>query len=399
MKTEEGGSNVSIAGSLPIDFQTTPVTLVEVVSLADEFNVSFPAIRGVQAGREYYVAMCPLETVIKLIRLDSDNSNRVPANFRAQRILNKARIPAISRYMVKNPDTYAFSSLTISVDSKVTFTPTSKSGPASKLGILTIPLEATFLINDGQHRRAAIEDAVKECPKLRFESISVVIYIDRGLKRSQQLFSDLNRYVVRPTPSLSILYDHRDPMARVVHNVVESVTVFRGMTETAKSTISNRSRKLFTLSSIYHATRELIDVGEDGAISEQAEQLVIEFWNEAAKNMRDWRLAASGGVAPCELRRDFVHAHGIALRALSRVGVDLLGRSPRGWKTRLRGLQKIDWSRSKAKVWEGRAMIGGKISKAHNNIVLTGNLIKKALGVPLNPKEEQVEMLYTRGKI
>ena len=192
---------------------------------ADNFQISFPAVRGVQAGREYYVAMCPLDLVVKLIRLDEEGSE-VPRDLRAQRILNKSRVPAITRYILENQDTYAFSSLTVSIDSKVTFKAHSTKGVASRLGILSLPLDATFLINDGQHRRAAIEHALRERPVLRHESISLVIYIDRGLKRSQQLFADLNRYVVRPTPSLSILYDHRDPTARLAHNVANNVTVY-----------------------------------------------------------------------------------------------------------------------------------------------------------------------------
>ena len=71
------------------------------------FEVSFPAIRGIQAGREYYVAMCPLETVIRLVGLEHDNDS-VPPQLRAQRVLNKSRVPAIARYMVENPDSYVF---------------------------------------------------------------------------------------------------------------------------------------------------------------------------------------------------------------------------------------------------------------------------------------------------
>lgn len=387
-----------VHGSFLFDFHFTPRHCRVVSASTENFQVSFPAIRGVQAGREYYIAMCPLEMVVKLIRLDEDN-DQIPPDLRAQRILNKGRVPAISRYILENPETYAFSSLTISVDAKVTFIPHAKEGITSKMGVLSVPLDATFLINDGQHRRAAIANALQERPQLKYETISLVIYIDLGLKRSQQLFSDLNRYVVRPTPSLSILYDHRDPLSRLTHNVVENVTVFKGMTETAKSTISNRSRKLFTLSSIYQANCKLLGAAKNGAASEEDERRLIDFWNEVAKHIPDWTLAAQRKAVPSELRRDFIHAHGIALRALSHVGVDLLTQPNAVWKKQLKNLEKVEWSRSNAGVWEGRAMVAGKISKAHNNIILSANVIKKALGLPLNPKEEEIEMLYSRGKL
>src|SRR5690242_2105711 len=143
------------------------------MSATGAFEISFPAIRGIQAGREYYSAMCPLETVVRLIRLDFDNE-ALPPQLRAQRVLNKSRVPAIARYMLDNTDTYVFSSLTVSVNKEVKFAPVERSGNSNKLGILSVPYDAMFLINDGQHRRAAIEVALQERPELRHESISVV---------------------------------------------------------------------------------------------------------------------------------------------------------------------------------------------------------------------------------
>ena len=36
------------------------------------FSYVFPAIRGVQAGREYYVSMCPLRLLPKLFQFDDE---------------------------------------------------------------------------------------------------------------------------------------------------------------------------------------------------------------------------------------------------------------------------------------------------------------------------------------
>jgi len=368
-----------------------------VIASTENFQVSFPAIRGVQAGREYYVAMCPLDNVVRLIKLDSENE-AIPPELRAQRVVNKSRVPAIARYMIENPESYVFSSLTVSVSRAVSFTPFSDNGHTSKLGILSVPYDATFLINDGQHRRAAIEQALVDSPDLKYETISVVIFVDRGLERSQQLFADLNRYVVRPTPSLSILYDQRDPMAQLALEVADAVTVFKGMTEKAKATISNRSTKLFTLSSIFNANCELLGKTKGKKVTDREKSLAISYWNEVARHIPEWQLAAQKKVAPSELRRDYVHAHGIALRALGRAGLDLICQAPTAWKKSLARLKNLDWSRSNARIWEGRAMIAGKISKAHNNIVLTCNLIKQTVGLPLNPSEELVEVESAKGR-
>jgi DNA sulfur modification protein DndB len=68
-------------------------------------TLSFPVIRGVQAGREYYVAMWTLRT---LRQISVFNEEELPPEMRAQRVLNKARIPEMSGYVLDNPNDYVF---------------------------------------------------------------------------------------------------------------------------------------------------------------------------------------------------------------------------------------------------------------------------------------------------
>jgi DNA sulfur modification protein DndB len=174
------------------------------------FEYVFPAIRGVQAGREYYVSMCPLRLIPKIFLFDEEEL--VP-ELRAQRILNHARIPEMASYLIDNKKDYVFSSITASVNGLVKFEPLGEKGDSSRVGSLKIDMNSQFIINDGQHRRAAIEIALKTRPELGDETISVVFFVDRGLERCQQMFADLNRYAIRPSPSIGILYDHRDERA------------------------------------------------------------------------------------------------------------------------------------------------------------------------------------------
>ena len=359
------------------------------------FAKDMPALRGVQAGREYYVIMCPLKIVTNLLRLDEDD---ISPELKAQRIINKSRVPALSQYIVENRDSYLFSSLTVSVDGDVEFTPISKSANGQKMGVLRVSWESKWLINDGQHRRAAIDLALKDDPSLGNETISIVIFLDRGLERSQQMFADLNRFAVRPTKSLGILYDHRDPVSKLCQELTKEVKVFRGMVEKAKSTISNRSLKLFTLSSIYQATRRLLGIVEGAEVSPEGKKIVVRFWNTVGNNMPDWVKAVEKKASPSELRRDYVHAHGIALQALAIAGAALIAAHPNDWEKRLVNIKTIDWSRENSELWEGRAMIGGQINKSLNCQILTANVIKKHLKLPLNSREQETEDLYAKGK-
>ena len=75
--------------------------------------------------------------------------SEVPAEIRAQRVLNKSRVPEIARYIVENKDNYCFSAITASVDGDTEFIP-APGGGNRKIGTLIVPMEARFIVNDGQ---------------------------------------------------------------------------------------------------------------------------------------------------------------------------------------------------------------------------------------------------------
>src|SRR5436305_14779463 len=95
-------------------------------------TLNFPAIRGVQAGREYYVSMWTFRMLRQISIFDE---KELPPELRAQRVLNKARIPEMSDYVLNNPKDYVFSALTASIDSQVTFEPFSTKAGEDRLGI------------------------------------------------------------------------------------------------------------------------------------------------------------------------------------------------------------------------------------------------------------------------
>ena len=351
------------------------------------FEYVFPSIRGVQAGREYYISMCPLRLIPRIFLFDEEE---LRPELRAQRVLNKQRVPEMSRYITSNPKDYTFSALTASIDGKVKFEALGDASTERSVGNLRVPMNARFVINDGQHRRAAIESALHENPDLGDETIAVVFFLDVGLKRCQQMFADLNRHAVRPTPSLGLLYDHRDEGANLAKEVVERVPVFSGLTETERSTISNRSIKLFTLSGIHNATHALL-MGLDLKSRDEQAGLAVEYWTEVSRHIPDWVLAKDRRVSAADLRRDFIHAHTLALAALARVGNVLLSGHRNDWKGRLKKLDTLDWSRANADQWEGRAMNAGRLSKRSVNVALTGNLIKRHLGLSLTADEQALD--------
>jgi DNA sulfur modification protein DndB len=360
------------------------------------FEYVFPAIRGVQAFREYYVSMCPLRLIPKLFVFDDEE---LLPELRAQRTLNRSRVPEIAGYILKNPNDYTFSAITASIDANVRFDPIGSGTEGKRVGLLRIPMSARFIINDGQHRRAAIEVALREKPDVGDESIAVVFFLDIGLERCQQMFADLNRHAIRPSKSIGVLYDHREDIARVVKLIVLKCSTFQGVVDMERSTLSPGSRKLFTLSAIYSATSELLSKWDCQSITDCAEKASV-FWQEVGKQFPEWQLVGQRRMTAGEVRRDFMHSHSIALQAIGRIGNSLMvNEYSSTWKKKVALLKGINWLRSNARIWEGRAIIGGRVSKTSNNVILTTNVIKTHLRMPLSEEENRVEQIFLQGKL
>lgn len=345
------------------------------------FHHTFPAIRGIQAGREYYVSMCPVRLIPKLFSFDDEE---IPAELRAQRTLNKVRVPDVARYILDNPTSYVFSAITVSINANISF---EQSG-SEDIGLLKVPMDARFIINDGQHRRAAFEMALKENPEIGDETIAVVFFLDIGLKRSQQMFTDLNRYAARPDQSLNILYDHRDRKAVLSKAVMKAVKVFSKLTDTERSSLPPRSSKLFTLSGIYTATNLLLSNYKDADLEKQI-SIAAQYWNTVSDQMTDWQNVLQKKVVAGDMRRDYVHSHAVTLVGLGGAGAALLALYPDEWATHLKLLRKINWERTNPD-WQNSVITGGSV---HNNRTSRNFMIgylKKRLALPLMPEEEKL---------
>lgn len=314
----------------------------------------FPAVKGVQARHEYYISMVPLEVIAKILQFADEE---LPPEVRAQRKLNRARIPEIRDYILENLDSYVFSALTVSVDGEMSFNSISDITP--QIGTISIAMTSRFLINDGQHRRAAIAEAIKINPALKNEHISVVFYKDAGLQRSQQMFSDLNRYAIKPTKSINILFNSREEASIIAKAVAEEVDAFNGFVEKEKTTISNRSKALFTLSAICTATNELL-MGMDDSTQKKTD-LAVRFWTAVSSHIEAWNDVRLGRRKSSEVRKDYICSLSITLVAIGHAGNSLIMAHPDDWEQQLRILAEIDWKKSNP-AWENLVFVNGRVA-------------------------------------
>jgi DNA sulfur modification protein DndB len=359
-------------------------------------KVSIPALRGTMGGRQYYTIVVSMTEVPRLFRFN--DWEQCTPELRAQRVLNRSRVPDIAKYILDNEDGYLFSSITASYSSEVKFAPLSEN---SDLGVLEIELEnLELIINDGQHRSAGIAAAIKENPALGKDKISVLLFPMENLERLQQMFTDLNRYAHKTSKSLDVLYDHRDNLSALTMDVSEQVDVFRGMLDKEKITIPLRSPKLFTLSTLYDANEELVGETVDKRGSDDYDtklRLAVEYWTVLSEIIGDWRKVKDGDLKAPELRQEKINTHAVVMRALGGAGRAFIAEHPKDWQRRLEPLGDVDWRKSVGSkvnpLWDNVCITAGSVVSNRQARGQTLSVLKRVLG--LSSREDRTSVRRT----
>ena len=341
----------------------------------------FQALRGKMGSREFFVVLLPLAVVPRIIA--SPRGAQLPPEVRAQRKLNERRIPEITRYILDNEDDWIFSSLTASFNEDAQFVPFEGN---EDVGTLRLPLTTQLLINDGQHRRAAIQRALDEDPTLGSQTISVVLFPGESLERNQQMFSDLNRTVQKTSRSLNIMYDHRDPLNQITLAVTERVPLLEGRVEKEALSIALRSSKFITVSALYDMIGQFlgpVPPYEADHEIQRAEDETVGYLNVLTEVIPQWHAVASGHLRPADARMEFINAHAVFFFAIGGVGHFLRTNDQ---MDHIPGLGDIDWRRTNRE-WQGICMLGPDIvTRRQTRTALRQQILYKLDLAPSPPK-------------
>ncbi len=352
-----------------VDPVKIPVALEATTQSAHSlFTFAFPSVMGIQAGQPYYSTMVPINVLAGLLVFDE---SELPPELQSQRPLTASRIPAIANYILSNPTTYTFDSISVAITEAAQFESLSPQLP--NLGVLRVPMNSMFRIIDGQHRWHGIKKALAENPDIGNESVSLLIYVGCPLPVIRQKFSDLNLFGKRPSKSIAIAYDGRDDRAILAHQVHQGVPLFRRLTDVQRTTLPSKSSKLFCLNSIYEATVKLVD--RKSPIESQIET-AIAFWGLLAELMPHWGLVLNGTMTAAELRDGYLHAHGVALVAIGKWGNDIITSPPATWHQHLEKVKRVDWSRQNP-AWLGTVIQNGKINKSAKSVAAITNYLRE----------------------
>ena len=356
-------------------------------------KITFPAMKAAMGGREYYSTLMSLSEIPRFFKFN--DWQQFTPELRAQRVLNESRLPAITKYITDNEESYIFSSITCSYTCDIMFRSYSEKNP--EIGEISLDLEEMeFVINDGQHRCAAIANAIKENPVIAKNKISVLLFPMENLERMQQMFSDLNRHAQRSSKSLNILYDQRDPLGILTTNVVEAVEIFKDLVDFEKVSLPIRSHKLLTLTSLYDANKEIVsrlvkrNEEPDYAV---LEKMVVDYWREITSVISDWQKVAQGHMPATALRQEQLSTHSVVLRAIGSVGGILLVNYHDTWKEKVSKLADIDWrkgiGRSVNPLWDGVCISAGSIVSNKQARAATLNVLTSKLEIEPKPKQRK----------
>jgi len=347
-------------------------------------HYTFSSLRGKQGLNYYYLIQCPLQLVSRLFSFDEVKATGTGIRYTS---LSVTKIEKLEQYLESHKDNYVLTPLVAYVESAVLFDPTTE---YEDVGLLHIPLTANLVIRDGQHHCAAIQQAITENPELGLDTISIMLIPASSASRKAEVTTALDYTPAKSNWSLRVLHDQENSLAELTKQIVNSIPLFQNRIEMEKTTISNRSTEIFTLSAVYQATKALLG-NEKEEVTSTKIKLAQTFWQKLTEVMPEWQQLQQGVITAAYLRENYVHAHTVTLVAIGMAGHSLIELCPNDWLHQLEKLKNLDWARKNVQLWEGRSMLQGRMSKAHRSMRLTANAIKQALDVPLTDKEQELE--------
>jgi len=375
----------------------------DLVDTRSEITYTFPAVRGIQAGKEFYTAQIPYKYLVKLFVFDCEDT--VPPELRAQRNLNPSRAKKIGQYMLDNPDSYVLPAITASISAEMKFESHAVPGSADRLGLLHIPMDAVFLINDGQHRENGIFFAIQENPNLKDETICVTIYFDCGLQRSKQMFADINSNQVKPSGSINALYNSRCPFNNFIQDLLTRMPLIKSKIEMETSSVGKKSMKLWSLIGFSKFITQLTGLTANSyndiiESDDKRDQLMclIEQFMDSLHSIPNWKGMIEGNLSAFDVRESMVISHAVFLEALGIMGRILLQMPSDtiAWK-RLDKLKNVDPNKSSA-MWDNRCVVLGRMQKTSDGVRGTAVRLVELTGLTLTPDLENVKSRLSQNK-
>lgn len=355
-------------------------------SAASEMTYSFPAVKGIQAKKEFYIAQVPFKYLVKFFTFADES---LPAELRAQRKVNIKHANEIGQYVVDNREDYVLPCLTVSVNEAMVFDPLNVNGLADRLGVIRIPLTAKLLINDGQHRRQAAEFFMKHDKTLGDETVPVTFYYDEGLERSKQIFADLNANLSKPSAAINALYDLRNPFNKFVLDALERHPSVNELVDKEQTTIGAKSEKVWSLVHWKKFVEKLLNVKEKSFVNVDEEKLesMNQFFDlvvsELAGKIQLWQEVVNDEISSEELRNYNVAGHAVFLESVALALSCVCDSDEDTVKTAIDKIASVPTAKG-ASHWNNRCVVAGRMVKTVDSVKVTAAYLRQVAELELS---------------
>lgn len=315
-----------------------------------EHVFKFPAARGLQAGRQYFMVVAPFSVLRRLLAID----NASVVLDRSQRDVDMSRAKKLAAYIKQNPGSWVIPSLVGNIESAPDF---EEHVPDSMVGTLSLPMDAVIKLLDGQHRAVGIMNALADDGDLRNSSVPLQLYVNMDLTARQQAFTDINLNAKTVSKGLSMAYDHRDEVAQSIAAAAAKVPSWMARIEWQKASCAGDNPHMFPFKAIVEAFHIYMGTGKRNPPSAEQITSAADFFTAVGPAAHWMPTFYSDGMDIADQRDNWITYHVVGLKALALWGCKVISAGVDMEEACERLYQHRDeLSRNNVRKWEGKCM-------------------------------------------
>lgn len=408
-----------------MDIRNINVQALDLGVATPSFTV--PAIAYLSGERLWYAVTLPYKTLGRFVQTSAvKKKNEVIIKSEIKnRFLDKVHKDEIKNYIVEEPR-FTIPPITLVSYDELRFEPfvfgstkqiktkeelmSTLESCGSLAGMMRLPVDYEFECLDGNHRTVAIRELAQETPELIANSNMLLnIVYEKDRRKIRQDFVDVNKNAKQTPPSINTLFNTRDPLSRIVMDILENSDYLEDITEMLATSVSKNSKDIYTLNNIKNVIIEL--GGKNSQSGKSGEKAIVDKLKEDNNNFSVTlkykgelffkALKDNKFIKQClikrdktpELKYDSVITSGVGLIVASRVAKSIFDEYEQSRKDRLElselegtyysleQLMLFDWSRSNS-FFKGKLVSeeSDKLITSRETIQITAEALKGHLG-------------------
>ena len=290
-------------------------------------------------------------------------------------------------------------------------------------GFLHLAGDEVLVPLDGQHRLAALEFAItgKDQQQRTIKTFEpnvdvasddcTVLLMKHDPVKSRKIFNKVNRYAKKTTKAENLITADDDVIATIVRDDIADSIIPVRLVHDRSNTLSNRAGEFTTLSTLYEATKVLLEDSHgkidtqslpDPALIRVLRDEAVLFWGTVCEKItlfeRALRDTGEGGdVKRSEIRNSFVIGKPVTQLALAHAMVRMRAEDELGVRLSLEEVcdrvNRLDWATDNP-LWQHVLMNGDRVVAGKTAVRFAAQVIAYLIGEKLT--EEELRTLKQR---